>query len=249
MMKINFFEEFPTEENLDKVKLIKFPVGLVIAAKSLDEFNKIKKRIRNKYVKEIIYWPILSDDEGYWFSAFTKTNGLKRIIKELEGKNITVLWDAELPLLRKSLFFTQIFNFFKNKKLINNFLKSHKKVILCEYVSINWFVDLFLKFFAVKFDLDYKKIIMAYSSMAGRFKKHLVENQIKTGKKKFSNFCVGLGVIAKGKPENELIMSCEDLKRDLEACEKNKIKEVYIFRLGGLDKEYVKVVRKYASLS
>ncbi len=32
-MLISFFEEFPTKENLNKVKLIKFPTKLYIAAK------------------------------------------------------------------------------------------------------------------------------------------------------------------------------------------------------------------------
>lgn len=252
-MKINFFEEFPTKENLDKLKLIKFPIGLVIAAESLKEFSEIKNKIKNKYVKEIVYWPILNENEGYWFSAFTENKGLKRVIEELkEGKNeLGILWDAELPLLNKSLFYNQIFNFFNNKKMINNFLKNtNENIILCEYVSINWFADLMLKFFAVRFDnLDYKKIIMAYSSMAGNFDKNLVENQIKLGKKKYKDFCVGLGVIAKGKPGNEPIMSYEELERDLRACKSKRIEEVYIFRLGGLDKEYVKVIEKYANLS
>lgn len=37
-MKVEFYEEFPTRENLEKLKLIKFKTRLFIAAKSLAEF-------------------------------------------------------------------------------------------------------------------------------------------------------------------------------------------------------------------
>ena len=53
-MKISFYEEFPTKENLDKISLIDFPTKLITAAKNLKEFysinNKIKK-YKNKNLK------------------------------------------------------------------------------------------------------------------------------------------------------------------------------------------------------
>ena len=61
-MKIGFYEEFPTKENLDKIKLIDFSTSLIVAAKNLKEFNLIKnltKKYKNKNIKEVIYWPIL----------------------------------------------------------------------------------------------------------------------------------------------------------------------------------------------
>ena len=42
-MKIEFYEEFPNEENLSKLKLIKFPTKIFIAAKSVNEFKKYEK--------------------------------------------------------------------------------------------------------------------------------------------------------------------------------------------------------------
>ena len=64
-MKINFFEEFPTKDNLDKAKLIKFDSKIYIAAKSLREFDKYAKQIKkiNKRI-EPAYWPILKPNEG-----------------------------------------------------------------------------------------------------------------------------------------------------------------------------------------
>ena len=44
-MRVNFFEEFPNEKNLAKLKPISFPSVIYVAAKSLEEFNLIKKKI------------------------------------------------------------------------------------------------------------------------------------------------------------------------------------------------------------
>jgi hypothetical protein len=45
-MQIDFYEEFPTEKNLEKLKLIKYPTRLFLAAKSLDEFREIERKVR-----------------------------------------------------------------------------------------------------------------------------------------------------------------------------------------------------------
>jgi len=61
-MQIEFYEEFPSKENLKKLKLIKFKTRIFIAAKSIKEFKKFEK-IAKKIKKDIgvIYWPIISN--------------------------------------------------------------------------------------------------------------------------------------------------------------------------------------------
>lgn len=128
-MKIYFYEEFPTKENLDKIKLIDFPTKLIVAAKSLEQFNPIRNKIKKyKNIKEVAYWPILDKDEGYWFSAFAKNSALKRIIDELKQnkKPLTIMWDAELPI-KSSLIFKQFLNYFRNRKIILDFFKNSKR--------------------------------------------------------------------------------------------------------------------------
>jgi len=43
-MQINFYEEFPTKENLEKLRLIKFPSRVFIAAESVKESQGLKKQ-------------------------------------------------------------------------------------------------------------------------------------------------------------------------------------------------------------
>ena len=262
-MKISFYEEFPTKENLDKIRLIKFPTRLIVAAKSLNEFNSIKNRIteyNNKNIKEVIYWPVLEKDEGYWLSALSKNSGLKRIIDELKQneKPLTIMWDAELPFY-KAPTYKYLFNYFiyfQNRRIILNFFKNAKnyniKILTSEYpLQSKFFRNLLFGLFLISFDpkkYGNKKIAMLYTSLIKNRPsiESFLEKQIKLGKEYFGDdFMVALGTITLGVNGNEPILSPDELGRDLKIAKKNKISEVVIFRLGGVNAKYVNVIKKY----
>ncbi|MFH1972928.1 MAG: hypothetical protein ABIJ18_05635 [archaeon] len=249
-MIISFYEEFPIKKNIEKINLIKFPTKLYIAATSLKQFNRIKKTITSKYVKEIAYWPILKKKEGYWLSPFSKRKALKRIINELKGTSVPVLWDAELPTHQHpSLYFTQLPNFFANRKLIRKFVKSHKKVYVVEYFFVNQFLEAIFTILGISFPPKYNTypLRMAYSSMHD-FGSYIMNREIKKGKDRFGNkFIIAYGVLAKGILGWEKPISAKLLERDLKLAKKHKLNEVAIFRLGGLNKEYIKIIEKYSS--
>ncbi|MBU2589201.1 MAG: hypothetical protein KKA65_05275 [Nanoarchaeota archaeon] len=246
-MIISFFEEYPTKENLEKIKEIKFQTKLYIAASSIDEFNKIKSQIKNKKVKEIIYWPILKIEEGYWLSPFSKRSALQRIMNET--KNVSLLWDAELPR-KRSLLITQLPYFFKNKRLINDFFKNYKGTIYtAEYFPEKGIFGRLLEYLGLSFSPNkygnYQGK-MVYSSVHD-FNEKFIKAQMQCGVQKYDNkFIIGLGVLATGINENEPIMSKERLERDLKLAKESGLKEVIIFRLAGLNKGYLKVISKYA---
>ena len=70
-------------------------------------------------------------------------------------------------------------------------------------------------------------------------KKHLLKLKNK------SQYSISLGTIAVGILGNEPILSPEKLEKDLEFVEKAGFKKVIIFRLGGLNKEYIKIIDKF----
>lgn len=259
-MKISFYEEFPTKEALDKIILVNFPTKLIIAAKSLDDFYSIKNKIigyKNGNIKEVIYWPVLDKKEGYWFSAFTKNSALKRIIGELKQNKrpLTVMWDAELPII-PSLIFTQALDYFRNRKIILDFFKNAGKykikIMTSEYPLESKFLrNLLFNLFLISFDTkkyNNKKIAMLYTSFLKNHPniENFLERQISIGKKSFGDeFIVALGTIAVGISGNEKILKPAELERDLRILRNNGINEAVIFRLGGLDKNYIKVIKKY----
>lgn len=246
-MQISFFEEFPNKNTLDKLKLIKFPTKLYLADYSIESYKQYKKELESKYknLKEVIWWPILNVHEGYWLSPWTKRRALLRIFHTLLNEKISILWDAEFPKKRK-LIFTQFFKHFKNRKLIKSFFEKYKgSIYTAEYLTENRFLEKnCLNFNPNKYNNI--KIKMLYSSMRPWLSEDNIKKKIKELKEKYKDkIFICLGVLDTGINKNEKIIKPENLERDLKICKELNVKEVIIYRLNGLNKEYMEVINKF----
>jgi len=244
-MKTSFFEEFPNKENLNKLRLIKGKPKLYLAAKSLKEFQKLSKTIR----AECIYWPLLEKKEGYWISPWSKRSALKRIFSELKGQKIPVMLDLELPTTKNPwLFLTQKLNFWKNKKLIHDFIDNYSgQIYLAEYYPEGRWKEKVMQFCGIHYSNPKVKVIkMVYHSLHP-FDEEFIVKELKRGKEEFGDrYAVALGTIAKGINGDESLLSSEQLEKDLQLCRRVGIKEVILFRLGGVNQEYLKVITKFS---
>ena|SRR3989344_543773 len=252
-MIISFFEEFPTSTNLEKLKLINFPSKLYLASSSLKEFLDLKKKINRKYnqknkIKEFVYWPILSKKEGYWISPFSNRTALNRILMKLNDQTIPIMLDLELPTTQNPiLYLTQFFNFHQNKKMIKNFISDYRGTIyLAEYYPEGKWKERILQFLGLHYSHPKVKIIkMIYHSLHN-FNQEFIQTELKRGKNEFKDhFLIALGTIAPGIHGTEPRISLKQLQQDLKIVKICGIKEAVLFRLGGLDKMYGKVLRKF----
>ena len=129
------------------------------------------------------------------------------------------------------------------------FEKYQGEIYTAEYFLINPIMKKFLDYSCLTFDpREYNSIPikMMYTSVHSWFDKKFIKLKIKKYKAEFGDrFILGLGTIAIGIKGNEPILSPEHLERDLRICKEMNVKEVVIFRLGGLNKEYVKVINKF----
>ncbi|MEK6833334.1 MAG: hypothetical protein AABY32_04765 [Nanoarchaeota archaeon] len=242
-MKIQFYEEFPDKTNLKKLKLIKFPTKIFIATKSIPEFKKYEKIVKNyKKDLEVAYWPIV--ENSYWISPFSNTRDLVELFNKLEKIKNPLLIDLELPLRKRwRMYVKNIFSFKRNKRIIKNFLNKNKsRITTAEYPFA--FVSKFMKFLGLNYNLNYERSIMWYSSMfPNYFNNKVKKNLIKIKNK--SNYSISLGTIAIGILGNEPILSSENLEKDLEFIKKCGFNKVIIFRLEGINKDYIKVLNKF----
>lgn len=256
-MEVNFFEEFPNEENLAKLNLINFPSLIYVAAKSLEEFNIIKNKILEiNSTVELGYWPIL--EKSYWISPFSYTFELRKLyddlLKNKKDKSFKILIDLELPFLTPKLFFWNLFSFFKNKKLIKKIFTDSKKlniqILAVEYPIPSKIIQKKFEWLGISYPIEkypHKKIVMFYSSMIKnkflleKIKKYIAKRSLELGK----NLQIGLGAIAIGIFGNEPILKPENMDEDLSFCKENKIDSIVIFRLGGLNNLYFKKIKKY----
>ena len=248
-MLISFFEEYPHQRNLAKLKLVTWPTKLYLAAKSLKEFKKIKKGIKSKNVQEFVYWPVLDQKEGYWISPFSKRKALLRIFKELENQKKTVMLDLELPTTRNPfLYFTQGPNFFRNRRLIKKFINDYwGEVYLAEYYPQGEKKERLLQFMGLHYP-QAKVIKMVYHSMHSFINEDFIEKELKKGvEEDKNNFLVALGTIAKGVTGKEPLLTVQQLKKDLQLAKKTKVsREVVRYRLEKLEKQGI--IRYYMTL-
>lgn len=254
LMTITLFEEFATAENLSKLQHIDFPVSLFIAASSIQEFYDIEESLKSSLQVETIgYWPTLAQEEGYWLSPFSKRNGLQRIIEELRrvDRPLSVLWDAELPVMRKRLFLTGLPLFWVNRSLIKDFMDnppSNVTLYVAEPPDRGFGYRSLLRFFALSFDSssNYRRVEMLYGhSQSDSFRQSLRRGV------QSENYSPAFGAIAEGvggsaKTGSRLRLTPEELDEDLQIASEIGVQDVFIYRLGGIDERYAAVLKKYA---
>ncbi len=245
-MRISFFEEFPTKQNLSKIKYVDFPTKLYLAAHSVTEFEKIS--VQSPHVQEKIYWPILDKREGYWLSPFSNHQALQRILHELRESPVSVMWDAELPTTHNpALLFKELPFFFSNRDKIRQFISQRKNVSIAEYSGPP---ERMLYFLGLSFrDTSHYPIKMLYSSMHNYSKEAFRDAVSQAHKQYGKRLRIGLGTLAHGILGTEPMISSKMLERDLVITQDLGIEEVILFRLGGLNKEYARICKKFSTLA
>ena len=254
-MRVNFFEEYPTLNNLKKARLIDFESKIVIGAQTLKKYGRhVRKLKRINPNLETAYWPI--PKRSWYVSAFSHTHEIERFISDLRGcdEELQVLLDLELPFIKPKLFWKNLFSIVRNKRLIKKLFREQAalkiNILTGEYAPTGWFEQLVLRLIGVNYSLkDYEHVrgVMLYSSLE-RFKffKDLKKRFIvKQHKKHGDKLEVFLGTTAVGVFENEPIISAKQLDEDLQFLKNNGVNTVTIYRLGGLNKDYLRVIKKH----
>ena len=255
-MRIDFFEEFPDERSFRKIKAINFSSAVYVAARNLREFYRYKEILEGRNEKiDVGWWPILK--YSYYISPFSYSSELEKLVREFEERGrkdkLKVMLDLELPFLNKRLFVKNGLSFFRNrgliKKIFENSFRYNIEILTAEYCSSNILRRKLFELFGVSYDIDkhpHKKIIMMYSSNINENKLEKIKRFVtKRANEYRDNLYIGLGTIASGILRNEPILTSEGLDKDLEFCREIGIKNVVIFRLEGLDKNYMRVIWKY----
>jgi hypothetical protein len=243
-MKIDFYEEFPLQENLEKIKLINFDSRLFVASRSVNEFKEIEDKIKilnNKITCG--YWPIVKN--SYWISPFSNHEDLIELFNGLNSITNPILIDLELPLDR-SLIEKNVFDIIKNKKVIKKFMISNSNRITTSQ-GLNLHKEngrLIKDFLGLDYPVKTEKSLMWYSSMASKKLNEDIRIYLK-GLKNKDDYSISLGTIDLGIRGNEPILSPENLQQDINYIRKLGFNKIIIFRLGGLNDSYLKVLSNF----
>ena len=146
-MQINFFYEFKEKKDLEKLNEINHKTNLYLACHSYKKFNEALSIIKNKNIKEIIYWQTSKLKKNYWISPYSQKNTLLKIFNY--NMNTHIMNNIEINK-NSLLFLMKLSSLFKNKKSFNEFLNDK------EYPSGKYaegeFKNKLISFFGINFD-------------------------------------------------------------------------------------------------
>lgn len=243
-MKINYFEEFPTRRSLQKAKWVNSGSIVFLAARDLKEYQKAKDLLLlvNPGVKAG-YWKIFKGT--YWLSAFTNIKEVDRFQKEVKGLKDPVLLDLEIPLPK--VIFRNLLNLATAKKVrkkINEICKSNN-VFTYEYLLGKSLRPLLVLLAVRSESPQERKIYGFYDLPFFGFLNYFKLKNLRGLSQQGAN--VGIGTMGQGVIGVERDISKEELARRLALVSRFGIKGIFVFRLGGLTQDYLKVINKFAS--
>ena len=116
--EVLFWSEFPEQIDWEKLNVLLKgkQCRIFFASKSKREFLSYKKRVTIPSVK-IGVWPVLSLEEGYWFSAFMNPRSLKKL-EEFRG--IPMKIDIEPPFPKKKYSFCSMLSWLQEYILMRS---------------------------------------------------------------------------------------------------------------------------------
>lgn len=260
--RIILWSEFPDITDWKKAqKLIDFKAEIYTAIKDKKQFLNYKKKIKSKNIT-INAWPVLTKEEGYWFSGFTSIKSIDKL-KQYKGLNIKI--DLEPPLPN--------FNY-DNIRVLYWLIKLYfKKAKNKDYLqaTINWLANNNTKILANEFPLPkfyLKKLgitiekkknitlqLMAYTSPAGQMLAPIIRvynrMMLRKAVKQNPEMSASVGLIGSGILKTEkYYKDTKDFYKDLKMLQDLGIKNVAIYSIDSIlqrenPEEWIKVLKQF----
>ena len=245
-VRVGLYEEFPAPWRLAHLKYIDFPVTLAVAAPSRAAFTTLRASIMREYpqVREVYFWPLLSEDEGYYPGPWSDAAAVRRAANEAAG--LPVLWDLEAP---PNLQHPSIGSWPQNRVWMDQWLRARTEPVHLWRSHASMGLDpLFLRMIGMHFDpLDYPQVSLhldLYASATSRTSDEMTRI-LRCGVERYGQrFIPALGVLDDGAGKPEQFIQPETLKRDLQLTRAAGVAEVWLFGLNGVTKHVVSMLHE-----
>jgi hypothetical protein len=245
-VRVGLYEEFPAPWRREPQHHVDFPVTLAVGAPTREAFMKIREMVRWTFpqVREVYFWPLLPQRQGYYPGTWSDAEGVRRAAAEAEG--LPTLWDLEMP---PDLKHPSIRSWPENRAFIDGWLRSRTEPVHLWRSHASMGLDpLFLRMAGMHFDpLDYPAVSLhldMYEKGVGmpaeRFSRSL-----RCGVERYgSRFIPALGVLDDGNGEAGQFILPSTLRRDLELVRAAGVSEVWLFSVNGLSESTVRMLHE-----
>jgi hypothetical protein len=245
-VRIGLYEEFPVPWRLGKLELVDFPVSLAVAAPSRAEFLRLEEEILRTYpsVREVYFWPLLSQEEGYYPGVWSSVEGVRRLAGEAEG--LPTLWDSEVPLGWEEL---SLKDWWENRRFLGFWLRQREEPVQIwrsyQWMGLN---SLFLRIVGIHYDpLDYPEVTLQldlYMRDSGMPDEELARI-LRCGVERYGErFVPSFGVLNDMEGPEHIFVPVATLRRNLRLAREAGVSEVWLFGVNGLNEEYLTALQE-----
>ena len=265
--KVVFWCEFPETINWKKAeKLVKgIPLEVYVAVKTLKEYRSYKSKTK----LPIYPWPVLSKEEGYWFSGFTDKKSIDKL-KQFKGTKMKIDLEPPIPQWKydtiRIIFYAirKVFQKGKNNEYLKEVIyktagkdsgvvTKNINLLINEFPFAKWYLKNHGTYLELKDSME--KNYMCYTTFAGNFFRPLIRLYLKA----FTKFAVrrdkdvmfSIGLIGTGILEREgIYKNVKQFKEDLEMVRDSGAEQVAIYSLDGILKrdnqeEWIKTIKEF----
>jgi hypothetical protein len=248
-VRVGLYEEFPNPWRLAKLRQIDFPVTLAVAARSRDEFTRLRETILRTYpqVRDVYFWPLLEQEEGYYPGTWSKPEGIRRI--SAEATDLPLLWDLEMPRGISDLRALSFGQWWENRALLDTLFARHQAPVHVWRTHTSMGLDpLFLRLIGMHADPhDYQSVRLhldLYTTGSGQEAGELAR-VLRCGVERYGErFIPSLGVLNDNEGPPEVFVPTATLRRNLEIARAAGASEVWLFGVNGLDQENLAALRE-----
>ena len=166
---------------------------------------------------------------------------MERMFQDSKGEEIFL--DLEIPLLSPQRIL-KVGEWSTGYRVLRKFIEKRKKEIIRGEIPLC--PQALGKVLGLSYPWIRERVCyLLYSTL---FPFWWIERKIKEGRELYGdNFMVGAGCIGKGITRMERIISPEEIRKVLQLSRKMGVREVIIYRLGGLRREFIAVLEEMLS--
>jgi hypothetical protein len=245
-VRIGLYEEFPNAWRLKQLRQIDFPVTLAIPAPSRAAFLERRVAIMRDYpqVREVYFWPLLTDAEGYYPGTWSDAAAIERVAAE--SADLPVLWDLEMPRDKTTI---SLRSWASNRAFLDRWLRDRSAPVHIWRSHDTMGLDpLFLRLIGMHFDpREYGALWLhldLYQTGSGLGEAQMAR-VLRCGVERYGErFIPSLGVLNDGEGPASIFVSTMTLRRDLRLARAAGVQEIWLFGVNGLNAEYLSVLRE-----
>lgn len=247
-VRVGLYEEFPNPWRLAKLHQIDFPVTLALAAPSREEFLRLRGEVQREYpqVREVLFWPTLHQDEGYYLGSWSSHAAVKRVAGE--ANDLPMLWDLEMPRGIQGIEDLSFGDWWRNRQWISQWLSQRSQPVHIWRTHTTMGLNpTFLRLMGMHFDpLDYPNVSLhldLYTTGQGLPEAEMTQ-MLRCGVERYgARFVPSLGVLNDREGPEEIFVPPATLRRNLALARASGASEIWLFGVNGLNPDYIQAIR------